>query len=220
MPIVAYEIDDEHNIAEITVTAPSGTANTDTFDIYRLSADKPQLILRDGTWDTTYVDPYPAFGDDSGHRVVFRTQNGDYTTANGRLAWKDCFPPYGTDQVSLESDTAIIDFGTEQVEIEYNLDVSHTFTKDFRKTSIGGLMIKLVDASDILKMRRLAQHAGICHVRTPDGSSFAADVEVSESWSSDKQFEIAEFSLEITRVDSEVLDGIPLTEWEASNGLE
>ena len=117
--------------------------------------------------------------------------------------------------------------------------VSHTFTKDFtetkylggsiqgdwnpavsRKTSIGGLMIKLVDASDILKMRRLAQHAGICHVRTPDGSSFAADVEVSESWSSDKQFEIAEFSLEITRVDSEVLDGIPLTEWEASNGLE
>ena len=239
MPIVDYEIDDEHNIAEITVTAPSGTANTDTFDIYRLSADKPQLILRDGTWGTTYVDPYPAFGDDSGHRVVFRTQNGDYTTASGRLAWKDCFPPYGTDQPSLESDTAIIDFGTEQVEIEYNLDVSHTFSKDFtetkylggsiqgdwnpavsRKTSIGGLMIKLVDASDILKMRRLAQYAGICHVRTPDGSSFAADVEVSESWSSDKQFEIAEFSLEIIRVDSEVLDGIPLTEWEASNGLE
>jgi hypothetical protein len=64
-------------------------------------------------------------------------------------------------------------------------------------------------------MRRLATHTGICHVRTKDGSSYAADVQVSESYSMSDGHKLASFSLSITRVDPEELDGMTLAEWNA-----
>ena len=57
-------------------------------------------------------------------------------------------------------------------------------------------------------MRRLAEYTGICHVRTPDGSSFSANVTVNENRENKWVSKIAKFSLDITRVDSEGLDGI------------
>jgi len=66
----------------------------------------------------------------------------------------------------------------------------------------------------IKSLRRLAVYTGICHVRTIDGSSYAADVQVSEEHSFDTFAN--EFSLTITRVDPEGLDGILETDWEVS----
>ena len=54
---------------------------------------------------------------------------------------------------------------------------------------------------------------GICHVRTKDGSSYAADVQVSESRKHDKGQRIVDFSLSITRVDPEDYDGLTYAEW-------
>ena len=66
------------------------------------------------------------------------------------------------------------------------------------------------DSDTVSALRRLAMFPGICHVRTRDGSSYAADVQVSEDYSNGK---IANFSLEITRVDSEGLDGLTFSQW-------
>ena len=61
--------------------------------------------------------------------------------------------------------------------------------------------------------RQLAVYPGICHVRTPEGSSFAADVQVSESVGYEDGAQTASFSLSITRVDAEELDGLTFEEW-------
>ena len=236
-PTAGYVIDENNLIAKITPHAPTGAAQTDTFDIYRLSADKPELIISDGTWEETYVDPYMAFGDKAGHRIVTKTATGDYTTADGSIAWLDCYPP-ASSQVIVDTDNMIIDFGGDSVDLYYNYDITHSWVKDFtqttylggsvqgdwnpavtRKASAGGTMIKLIEADKIYKMRRLATYPAICHVRTPDGSSFAADIQVTEAWSSDKHLGFAEYTLDITRVDGEDLDGMTLDAWEAVHGL-
>ena len=130
----------------------------------------------------------------------------------------------------------IIDFGTGRIELDRNLDVDNKWEKDFVETSyLGGSIqgdwnpavrrsgssstctITLIDEDVIKDMRRLAVFTGVCHVRTPDGSSYAADVQVSESWSHDRGFLIAEYTLDITRVDGDRYDGIRLDEWEAGN---
>ena len=211
--------------AIITPTVPAGTEvlEGDCFDIYRLSADRPQIIVEGGTFGQTYRDPYPAIGEMGGHRIVYRSLYGDYFTADSKVAWTDLRKSAGD---HLASRQAIIDFDRYSVRVDYNIDVSNTWTKDFQETTyLGGsvqgdwnpairrrsvvntVTVPVLDVEQLRNLRRLATFAGICHVRTPDGSSFTADVQVSESRSHTKGGAVAEFTLEITRVDSETLDG-------------
>lgn len=212
--------------AFITPTAPTGAGNGDSVDIYRLSADKPELIVRNGSFGTTYVDPYPASGIFGGHRVVYKTANGDYITADNQHAWIDL----GFDDGDyLEFKDIIIDFGGDRVQVRYNLDLDNSWEKEFEETkylggsvqgdwnpgvsrnaTVGGVILTPDDNFTIQMLRRLAVYAGVCHVRTPEGSSFAADVQVSESR---KPGRIVAFTLSITRVDAEGLDGMTYDEW-------
>ena len=213
-------------VAKIRSPQPSGYASGDVCDIYRLSVDAPMLVVNGGTFGTYYVDPYPAIGVNGGYRVVFRTANGDYVTTNGTMAWCDVYTGFNTDY-------SIIDFGNDQIQLPFNLTYANTWTKDFKETQyLGGsvqgdwnpsvsrtlnmgtalVTVKYEDA--ITLMRRLAVYPGICHVRTPDGSSFDADIEVTESRSYEKG-RIVDFALAITRVDPEGYAGMTLTEWEA-----
>lgn len=212
-------------IAKLTPVAPAGTATGDTCDIYRLSVDRPELIYPDAAFGTTYVDPYPTIGENGGHRFVFKTANGDYITANNELAWYDVAS-------EVEGDAAVIDFGNGRVTLGYNVDLSHSWQKDFTETKyLGGSVqgdwnpavsrtgtvaaVVVSDDDDMIEaMRRLAVYTGICHVRTKDGSSYAADVQVSETQKQDKGHRIVEFTLSITRVDTEGYDGMTLAEWE------
>lgn len=239
VPIVTVATDSANMATTITTTAPADMEEGDTIDIYRMSADSPELIVKDGEYGTTYVDPYPAFGEQGGHRVVAKTASGDYITADSELAWAD------TDQDDgdmLTGKSVVIDFGGERVELPYNLSLSNSWEKDFEQTTyLGGsvagdwnpavtrsLSVDSVgltfDPSHSTEnmtraelMRRLAIYPGICHVRTPDGSSFPADVQVEEERSTDSPRLIA-FSLSISRVDAEEFDGMTLEEWEALNG--
>ena len=83
-----------------------------------------------------------------------------------------------------------------------------------RTASVSGVTIVTENPDEIFMLRRLAVYTGICHVRTPDGSSYAADIQVSESRGYKTAGKVAEFSLSITRVDTEELDGVPLETWE------
>ena len=74
------------------------------------------------------------------------------------------------------------------------------------------------DEETIEEMRRLAVYPGICHIRTKDGSSYAADVQVGESYAQDTAHKIVAFNLTITRVDSEGYDGMTLAEWQETEG--
>ena len=152
--------------------------------------------------------------------------NGDYITEDDMPAWIDM-----SDQ--FDTDCTIIDFGGDRVQLRYNMDLSHTWTKGFtetkylggavqgdwtpavsRSSAVSAVVLEADDDDTIAGLRRLAEYNGICHVRTPDGSSFDADVQVTESRTANSGMKSADFALKITRVDPEGLDGMTLEQWE------
>lgn len=237
-PSATIIIDETDLIAKITPVAPQGALATDVADIYRLSIDKPELIVSGAEFGETYVDPYPALGDMGGHRIVTRTKNGDYTTSSGGMAWVDS-PELGINPIDNDEQLNIIDFEGRQIKFYYDTDYSSTWAKDFEETQyLGGSIqgdwnaavsrtgtlstkaITVLDQEMLQVVRRLAEHPGICHVRTADGSSYAADVQVSEDRVHDDQEMLVNYSLSITRVDSQELDGMTLEQYQAeANGV-
>lgn len=236
IPDAEVEIDEEEMIAILMPVAPEGAAESDVCDIYRLSADKPQLIYPNATWGTQYVDPYPAIGEYGGHRFVFKTANGDYITDDNELAWTDL---RADDDDVLETGYNIIDFDGGRVLLRWNVELSNNWKKDFQETQyLGGSVqgdwnpavhresdissVHVVgeDEGMIEALRRLATYTGICHVRTKDGSSYAADVQVQEKYSVSEAHRLANFTLKITRVDSEAYEGMTLEEWRKTHPAE
>ena len=216
-------------VALITPIEPVGYQAGDTVDIYRLSVDRPELIVQGGTMGTTYVDPYPAIGEYGGHRIVYKTFDGDYITPSNDIAWIDLGKADGD---YLDLDYSIIDFGGDEVTIRYNLDVSNAWQKDFKETkylggsvqgdwnkgysrtgSVKGLVVKTTDPETIQQLKLLAIWDGICHLRTPDGSSYACDIEVQDDMSHSSAGKAYSVTLNITRVDAEELDGQPYNIW-------
>ena len=235
IPEFTLSVDQTNLITFITPVAPEGAIQTDKCDIYRLSADKPELIIEDGEFGTTYVDPYPALGDLGGHRIVFKTAEGDYITEDNMLAWVDTTEateegePVGTIS-TLDYD--VINFDNHEIQLYYNTEFSSSWKKDFiqkkylggsvrgywnpaieRTGSLDSFVIVPLDQDMIKDIRRLAEYAGICHVRTTDGSSYSADIQVSTKRSySDLQMRDS-YSFEVSRVDSQGLDGMTYAEW-------
>ena len=233
IPSADIIIDEDNLVAKITPIAPEGADPTDVADIYRLSIDKPELIVRGAQFGVTYVDPYPTLGEMGGHRVVLRTKNGDYITTENTFALVDS-PELGVNPIANEEQLSIIDFEGKQIRFYYDTDYSNTWAKDFQETQyLGGSIqgdwnpavsrtgtlstqaITVLDQDMLQVVRRLAEHPGICHVRTADGSSYAADVQVSEDRVHEDQEMLVNYALSITRVDSQKLDGMTLEQWEA-----
>lgn len=236
VPFATVVSDTDGLATQITVDAPEGYVEGDYCEIYRLSADLPELIVPNAVYETTYVDPYPAFNEFTGHRIVNRTANGDYITADGVLAWLDTG---AESDDSIGSDEVVIDFDGQRMELPYNIELSNSWGKDFKRTTyLGGsvrgdwnpavtrdlsvktsLVVDTDNTDEIIRMRELANFAGICHVRTPDGSSFAADVQVSEDRGYDTGPKVS-FSLSISAVDPEEFEGMTLAEWEEMQSEE
>ena len=209
--------------AKLNATAPSGYVSGDTVDIYRLSADMPELIIQGGEFGTDYVDPYPANG--GGYRFVTVTANGDYITANNELAWVDV-------PSNFTYDCTLIDFNGVQIPLKYNLELSNTWSKDFQQTrylggatigdwnagvsreiSVSTVAVSFEDAATIAALRDLAEYDGICNIRTLDGSSFKANLEVSETRSYQHAGKVVEFTISGQRIDPVELDGMTYEMW-------
>lgn len=230
IPEAESTIDDDWMVSVLSPIAPDGARDTDTCDIYRLSVDKPELIYSGAQFGEQYVDPYPAIGQFGGHRFVLVTENGDYITEDQEFAWTDTGEYEGD---LLDTDYNIIEFGRGRVMLDRNIDMSWTWSKNFKVThylggpvegdwiddgvgrdgNVNAVAITLTDQETIESMRRLATYVGICHVRTIDGSSFAANVDVQEGYSHDTGNLIANFSMKITRVDPQQLEGMTLHDW-------
>lgn len=217
-------------VALITPTEPVGFVAGDTVDIYRLSADRPELIVEGGIMGTTYVDPYPAIGQYGGHRIVYKTLDGDYITPSNDIAWLDFTADDGD---NLDVDYAIINFAGEEIHLKLNQEVSNAWTKDFKETrylggsvqgdwnkgysrtgTVNGLVVTLDDPNTIRQFKLLATWDGICHMRTPDGSSYACDIQVSDDMSYNSAGKGYTMTLNITRVESEGFDGQEYSIWD------
>lgn len=232
IPTATVEIDADNLITKITPAAPDGAVDTDVCDIYRLSADQPVLIVQDAAYGTTYVDRYPAFRENGGHRIVAKTETNCYITADHRLAWLDLAEDDGD---YIDEAAAVIDYNGGHIRLPWDVELDNQWEKQFERTEyLGGsqqgdwnpaverkLDLSVIlrieeDADTIAQMRDLSVYPGICHVRTPDGSSFSADVEITETRSVNSP--VAEFSINITQIDSEGLDGLTLDDWTSLYG--
>ena len=228
VPEASAIIDADSSMAILTPITPEEATEEQmggaTCDIYRLSVDKPELVYRGATFDETYIDPFPTIGEHGGYRFVFKTVNGDFMTEDNEWAWFDVYTQH-------ESLYNIIDFGTDRVYLIYNVDLSSSWKKDFKETqylggsvqgdwnpavsrtgNINSVVVTATDQDTVVALRRLAVYPGICHVRTLDGSSYSADVQVSESRGHEPSDLTISFTLNITRVDSEEPDGIALND--------
>ena len=230
-PTATVKIDEYQRIAIITPIAPDNFWQGDVCDIYRLSADKPELVVRGAEFGETYVDPYPGFGDFCGHRLVTRTANGDYITEDNELAWALCDSDVGD---IIEEDSMIIDVNGDQIELPYNIELQNTWTKDFQRTTyLGGavqgdwnpavtrdttantVILRGRDLDKQIAMRGLAGYAGLAHIRTPDGSSMACDIQVRET--SSYQNKRVSYSLSIKVIDPPAPEGMLLADWQDMN---
>ncbi len=230
VPVATVTADAENLIAVISVTQPTGYVEGDVFDLYRLSADRPELILFDGEYGVQYVDPYPALTK-GGVLVVNRTSNGDYITSENSFAWSEY-------EFDFSGKKTLIEFDEEIIELQYDMSLDSSWEKDFERTTyLGGSVqgdwnpavtrdvkfsIKSVTTSEpdlIEKMRRLSDYPGICHIRTPEGSSFACDIQVQEKIDGASP-QLVEFSLTVSKVDAEEEDGMTYAQWRTENGLE
>lgn len=232
IPKVEAEADPRTLISKIKVTAPATYQEGDVIDIYRLSADKPELIVHNGEFGKTYVDPYSAFGVLGGHRIVAKSINDDYITEDGQLSWIDTTLS-GDDYIGETG--VIIDFGSLRLQLPFNNSITSSWKKDFERTVyLGGSVqgdwnpgvtrdmsiscdaTKRTELDTIALIRRLAEYTGICHVRTPEGSSFDADVQVSESTPYNKM--TVSFDFSIQKIDPQGYAGVTLEEWASKGG--
>lgn len=228
-PFANVLIDREELAAFITPIALDGISQTDRCDIYRLSADSPELVYEGAEFGQTYVDPYPAIN--GGYRLVTVTKDGDYTTADGGLAWQDI-------DTEFDYDHSIIDFDGNTLRLLYNLDLQNNWEKrvqiteyldgtveaDYdeaieRTTTLSTVAFTEYNAEVVAGLRALAEYTGKCHIRNLDGSSFTADLQVSEDRDHDDRNVKAGFSISGTRVDSDGPEGMPLSEWVSRNEL-
>ena len=244
VPSAECQMDEENYAVILKPLLPDGYVKQpgDVCDIYRLSVDAPELIYENAEFGERYVDPYPTLGDMGGHRFVFKTANGDYTTEDNHIAWYDT---RDDENDYLDLFSVLIDFNGDQISLPYNVQLSNRWAKDFQQTNyLGGSVqgdwnpavnrtgsvstIGIVtdefglDELDgtIEAVRRLATYPGICHIRTPDGSSYSANINVSEDREEKMINKIAKYSLEITAVDSHELDGVTYELWEEMNREE
>ena len=134
----------------------------------------------------------------------------------------------------LQETGVVIEFGNETLRMPYNNAMDNRWQKDFQRTVyLGGSVqgdwnpgvtrdlsltcdaTNINDLDQIETIRDLAEYPGICHVRTPDGSSFNADIQVSESRPYDKKR--VNYSFEIKKVDPQGYEGMTLEEWDATH---
>lgn len=216
----------QDGVAIITPEASEDGNQDDTVDIYRLSADRPQLIVKGGTFGTQYVDPYPTLNEFGGYRIVTVTAYGDYITEDNQMAWTDI-------RTNNDSLFQYIDFDGNQLKLKYNAELSNTWTKQFTATrylggsirgdwlegtqqeaNVNGIVLRDIDQDTYRTLRALGDFSGICHVRTTDGSNFTANINVQSGSTYNSPGHPESVTLTITRVDNPRADGMTLAEWQ------
>lgn len=187
-PIDTRSEDGEHlQGVQIDLTPPTGSNETDVYDIYRMDGDNPHLIGEGFPLTYSVTDEYAPFGDDEDlrYRIALRTVDGSVDFAE-----KDYV---------LASNTVRIDWSGGSLELPYGLSIGDNYKKsvEFRQHMDGSVdgywnqniergasysssIIKLIQPEEINLARALARYAGAVFVRTSNGSAFSADVQITD----------------------------------------
>ena len=218
-----YDSDGIHHMdATITVVAPSGAAQTDVYDIYRYTADGAVLIGSGYPAGYSVVDEYAPFGKemDLYYRIVTRTVDGDEEFADityeldGRMLRFDW--PYGV--LELPYNIEISDAYAKQSAMRMHLDGTNNayWNAGVKRTArYSSQIIRLDSQDDVAAARQLARYPGGVFVRTPDGSAFEADVQISDMSTSGV---IQLFSLNIEEIATTDAFMLPVYEVDVDDG--
>lgn len=175
-----------HRLAvQIELTPPEDSAETDVYDIYRLTGDGAVLIGEGFPLTHITADEYAPFGEDLEYRIAVRTVDGDVDFAdipyvqkcdNLRFDWTGGF-------LELPYDLSIGDTYKKDVEIRKHMDGSNDgyWNQNISRTAkLNTDVVKLIQKEDIEQARALARYTGPVFVRTPEGSAYEADVQVTD----------------------------------------
>ena len=160
----------------------------DVCDVYRVTPDGCVLVYDGLRFGEECVDGYAPFSDPDATRLAYRLCT---RTADGDLAWSD--HQYALDPVGIR-----IDWDEQHVELPWDIAGVDAYAKEFelskrwdgtrvgnwdagatRTASLTTDVIAVDDETQASLLRELAQYAGPCFVRTPDGCAYEADVQVN-----------------------------------------
>lgn len=192
--------------SEREVTVPEGAAESDMYDVYRVTPDSVDLIASGLDLDAEVNDPYAPYGAAQlRYRVCLRTADGDQE-------WRDF------DYVS-DIDVARFDWNGRYVELAYGLSGKRSYQKSdevsvhmdgttalgsnpgaLKVGNISGVIIEVSSYEDTELMNDLGQYPGPALVRLPNGECYLARVHVpSVQWR--KVSPTVNVEIETTRID-------------------
>lgn len=191
-----YDTTDEDGIrtlgATVTLAEPTGYANGDVYDVYRVSGEVAIPVAVGVALDAVIDDTYAPIGQSTEYRIACRTEEGS-------VSWLAA--TYGImDRRPTDPKFCRIDWRGGYVELERGVGPSDSYTKPFetrehmdgstsghwgptiaRSMSINAQLIQDIDVSTVNALRTLARYDGPCFLRTSDGIAMACDVQVSMS---------------------------------------
>ena len=195
-PLDEITQDDYHRQGVQIELAPAvGMSVDDVYDIYRVQSGHAELIGEGFPQTYTVIDEYAPFGNDQTlcYRIAVRTPDGDVEFAE---------PEY-----KLVGNALRLDWAGGTLELPYNIEISDSYKKDIeirnhldgsvqgywnpnieRTGSLETSVIRLEQQEDIEKAHELARYAGPVFVRTPNGSAYEADVQISDMSVEDYKF--------------------------------
>ena len=178
---------DHRQAVQIDLVPPTGSSQTDVYDIYRMDIENPHLIGEGFPLTHTTVDEYAPFGNETElhYRIALRTVDGD-------VAFTDM-------EYTAQCEHMRFDWEGGMLELPYGLSIADSFSKDSeirqhmdgssdgywnqnieRKSALNSSIVKILQPEDIERTRQLARYAGPVFVRLPNGSAFEADVQVTD----------------------------------------
>lgn len=191
--------------ADIVLTAPTGSQQTDVYDIYRLTGDGAVLIGEGFPLSFTARDLYAPFGDrmTQHYRIALRTADGDVN--------------FSDIEYVADADYLKLDWDGHSIDLPYSVTVGDAYEKSvtirqhmdgsvdgywnrniLRKGKLHTDVIKLIQQNEIDLVRQLARYPGAVFVRTPDGCAYEADVQVSDL--STKNSAVLSIALDATEI--------------------
>ena len=164
--------------------APQGAAQTDVYDLYRVSNDSCDLVAQGQDFGVDAIDRFAPYSRNMGLTYRLATR-----TADGSMEWADFTydMPVGVMRfdwgdgkfVELPYNISLQDSYEKNYESHQHMDgsVSGHWNPGFQKTgSYSTDIIKLQDIEQAKLVREMATYPGPVFVRTPDGGAFEANV--------------------------------------------
>lgn len=189
-PSLATYLQTMENAKFVTMklVAGDGSDESDVADIYRVTPDGVYQIASNVGFGSTVTDRFAPYSKKIPlyYRIASRAENGT-------VAWRDF--RYVSAGFHIRFDWGDGEF----LELPYNIKYTDSWSKSFdarehldapkptgfwdsmvkRSSTLSTEIVRIDDPDTLRKIKSLAQYPGCVFVRTPDGSAYSANVELS-----------------------------------------